>query len=182
MGAVTTCKAAALFVILLAYTADLNPLSKAACDLCVTALGVNDAGLVGIKAIVLRADFKLNTLADQIGGDIKALVDIAVLSLLIDLAIGAYADIAQRNALTYLNQGWVAFVGLDLLDATAAAVSAAADDAYLVAAVLFAMTALNLYMAATECAVDLIALIGLLVVTAGVDTDAQAFGCLIKLA
>src|SRR3990167_2183518 len=116
----------------------------------------------------------MHPLTAEAGGDVEATGDVAVLSVVVGLAIGITPAGSQRHALADLNQRRVAFGGLNLLGATAAAVGAAADDAHLVAAIDFALADLYLGIASADRAVGAVAAIGLKARLIGVDADQQA--------
>src|SRR5690606_12253038 len=118
------------------------------------ALHIDDPGLVAIEAIALAADVHVHQFAGQGGGHVEAAGDVAVLSVLMDLAVGAGAGGGQWHALANLDQRRVALGGLNLLRAAAAAAGAAADDADLVTPTDLAAADLDFAGAAAEGAVD----------------------------
>src|SRR5690606_10754767 len=123
-----------LAVVLTTDTAQVVPLAEPTADPGSGALAVDDALPVLTHAVVIAADADVDNVAGNAGGYVEALVDVAVLGVLVDLAVGADAGAGQRHALADLDQSRVALGGLHLLGATAAAVGGATQDAHLVAA------------------------------------------------
>ena len=89
LGATALEEVALVGLIVRADSAECQPFADSAADAGVGALDVDGAAVVLAELVVIAADTDVDNIPGQAGGDIKALSDIAVLGLIVDLPVWA---------------------------------------------------------------------------------------------